>query len=457
MSFSKTRTGRSNRLLLPGVALFFSGLLIAFFWVYFEAETPSARFTDLPEFIGENATIAFAAEDLKSGLSSISLTAVQGDNEISLFHKTNSRQGLTLPLGPKEIQQKILFSPVGHGFEEGDLELRLEVRDFSLRGWFTGNAARVVKKVAIDITAPKIRLVHGERYISSGGTGIAIYQISEPLISHGVTVNNFFFRGYPIGDGREEMQIAFFAIPYHSKGLEGQMVVATDKAGNTTRLPFSTVFKKKRYKQDSINVSDGFLNRKIPEFEQYVTVLAGKNLEKYLYANRIIRKENNEKIAELCKSPHPKRLWEGPFLRMAGSSRAGFADHRTYYYNGKAIDRQVHLGMDIASTRRAKIKAANKGKVIFADYLGIYGKMVLLDHGQGVFSLYSHLSDIKAAPGDFLERGAVLGLTGTSGMAGGDHLHFSMLVHGIFVTPKEWWDRNWIEATIEEPLIDSRF
>ena len=142
---------------------------------------------------------------------------------------------------------------------------------------------------------------------------------------------------------------------------------------------------------------------------------------------------------------------------MAGSSRAGFADHRTYFYKGEAIDKQVHLGMDIASTRRADVKAANRGKVAFADYLGIYGNMVMVDHGQGVFSLYSHLSQINVAPGDDVERSAVLGLTGTSGMAGGDHLHFSMLVNGIFVTPKEWWDQHWVEVTIEEPITDSKF
>jgi murein DD-endopeptidase MepM/ murein hydrolase activator NlpD len=142
---------------------------------------------------------------------------------------------------------------------------------------------------------------------------------------------------------------------------------------------------------------------------------------------------------------------------MAGASRAGYADYRTYFYNDKEIDKQVHLGMDIASTRRAEVRAANKGKVIYADYLGIYGNMVILDHGQGIFSLYSHMSQIQVAADDTVEKGVVLGLTGKSGMAGGDHLHFSMLINGIFVTPKEWWDPQWIEVTIEEPLADSRF
>lgn len=142
---------------------------------------------------------------------------------------------------------------------------------------------------------------------------------------------------------------------------------------------------------------------------------------------------------------------------MAGSAKAGFADHRTYFYKGKAIDKQVHLGMDIASTRHVPIKAAGTGIVVFGDYLGIYGNMVLIDHGQGLFSLYSHLSQINVSPGDLLQKGDILGNSGTSGMAGGDHLHFSILVNGIFVTPKEWWDQHWIDITIDDPLVDAKF
>jgi murein DD-endopeptidase MepM/ murein hydrolase activator NlpD len=185
--------------------------------------------------------------------------------------------------------------------------------------------------------------------------------------------------------------------------------------------------------------------------------MAGTMVDKYLFTNNEIRIKNNNMISELCGAPHHQRLWEGKFYRMPGSSRAGFADHRTYYYGDKPIDRQVHLGIDLASTRNAEVKAAEGGIVIFADYLGIYGNMVMIDHGQGVFSLYSHLSQIDVVPNDQVDRGSVIGLTGTTGMAGGDHLHFSMLVNGIFVTPKEWWDQNWIDVTIEDPLTESRF
>jgi murein DD-endopeptidase MepM/ murein hydrolase activator NlpD len=87
-----------------------------------------------------------------------------------------------------------------------------------------------------------------------------------------------------------------------------------------------------------------------------------------------------------------------------------------------------------------------------AGYLGIYGNTVILDHGQGVFSLYSHLSRITASEGDLLPQDGVLGASGTTGMAGGDHLHFSMLINGIFVNPLEWWDASWLDNNIEAML-----
>jgi murein DD-endopeptidase MepM/ murein hydrolase activator NlpD len=158
---------------------------------------------------------------------------------------------------------------------------------------------------------------------------------------------------------------------------------------------------------------------------------------------------NAARIREFCRESVAEKLWDGSFNRMRRSSRrAGFADHRSYYYEDKKIDYQVHLGIDLASVRHAEVEAANRGIVVAAEYLGIYGNMVIIDHGLGVFTLYSHMSQIIVKPGDQVEKDTVLGNTGTTGMAGGDHLHFSVLVNGIFVDPVEWWDKNWLELHI---------
>lgn len=367
------------------------------------------------------------------------------------------RNKYTGAIGPMEDTRTVNFDVEKEGFKDGPMTITVEATDFSLRRWLMGNKSVVSKQVTIDTIPPKIQILHSEQYISPGGSGIAIYRLSDQESTHGINVNGIFYQGFSIGEGRNDTYIAYFALPFDTENIDTLNVSATDMAGNNTVMPFNTSFKPFNMKRDSINVSDGFLDKKIPEFQQYYPEMKGEYLDKYLYANSTIRTQNNKKISSLCKNPQAERMWKGHFQRMPGASKAGFADHRTYYYKGQAIDRQVHLGMDIASTSRADVRAANIGKVVFADYLGIYGNMVLVDHGQGVFSLYSHLSQINVAVGDTVDQKSVLGLSGTTGMAGGDHLHFSMLVHGIFVTPKEWWDPHWVEVTIDEPLTDSKF
>jgi murein DD-endopeptidase MepM/ murein hydrolase activator NlpD len=90
--------------------------------------------------------------------------------------------------------------------------------------------------------------------------------------------------------------------------------------------------------------------------------------------------------------------------------------------------------------------------VIFADYLGIYGNCVILDHGLGVQTLYAHLSAFETAAGQAVEKGQAIGRSGMTGLAGGDHLHFTQLVHGRAVNPVEWWDPHWIEDRVLRKL-----
>ena len=139
-----------------------------------------------------------------------------------------------------------------------------------------------------------------------------------------------------------------------------------------------------------------------------------------------------------------------PFGNNAVES--AFADQRTYIYNGKEVDQQVHLGFDLASFTNVKIVAANRGKVVYADELGIYGNCVIIDHGMGVQSLYGHLSSIDVKAGQMVEKEQEIGRSGMTGLAGGDHLHFTMLVNGNMVNPVEWWDQHWIQDRILRKL-----
>jgi len=115
----------------------------------------------------------------------------------------------------------------------------------------------------------------------------------------------------------------------------------------------------------------------------------------------------------LPKSRAQEMLWSKPFVAIPnGKVMAGFADSRTYLHQGNVVDRQTHLGYDLAVTRRAPVPAANDGIVALARYFGIYGNAVVINHGCGIMSLYGHLSNIGVTPGQKVARGDTIGQTG---------------------------------------------
>jgi murein DD-endopeptidase MepM/ murein hydrolase activator NlpD len=172
-------------------------------------------------------------------------------------------------------------------------------------------------------------------------------------------------------------------------------------------------------------------------------------LEQYLSINRNIRVANEKTLLALRAKTSDSMLWSGPFIHLPrAAERARFGDFRTYMYQGQRIDEQTHMGLDLASLPHADIPAANDGIVIFTDFLGIYGNAVVVDHGQGLMSLYSHLSKTGVFVGDVVRKGQILGQTGTTGLAAGDHLHFGILMQGLEVQPLEWLDPRWIRDNI---------
>ncbi len=169
----------------------------------------------------------------------------------------------------------------------------------------------------------------------------------------------------------------------------------------------------------------------------------------YLEVNRNLRRANHELFQKISSHSNPQPLWSGAFRRFSGKPMARFGDRRTYLYQNKAVDQQTHLGEDLASLVNSPVYAGNNGVVVYAEPLGIYGQTVILDHGLGVFSSYSHLSQIDVKVGDKVDKGAVLGRTGTTGLAAGDHLHFAINLQGEFVDPLEWWDPHWLKDQVE--------
>lgn len=443
--------------LLLFFTLLVAGGVVSYF-LFFENDPPQVSFTDDSGYLGKESVIGFNATDKGSGLRTLSVVAEQNGVRKDLYSKVYPRTGYTGQVGHAQDSQKITFHPLNSGFKEGEITLEIVAYDFSANNFLAGNRTTIKKTMIVDTKAPRLSFLHTEKYMTNGGAGMSIYTVDDITSESGVSINGSFFKGYPMNDGRENVFISYFALPYDATGITNLGLVATDPAGNVSKMRFNTQFKLTPKVMDRINISDHFLNLKIPEFEQNSPYeLKGSDVEKYIFINNKMRQDNNADIAKICQQTSDTRHWKGRFLRMPGASPAGYAEYRSYYYKGQLIDNQVHLGMDLASTKRANIYAANAGTVLYTAYHGIYGNMVVVDHGQGIHTLYSHMTQFNVHVGDIVTKKTILGLTGSTGMSGGDHLHFSVLIGGVFVNPREWWDARWIDVNIDGPILDSKF
>ena len=249
------------------------------------------------------------------------------------------------------------------------------------------------------------------------------------------------------------LRAALFAVPQDAPEAR-PMVVAADAAGNRRTGMLDVEIRKRTFAEKSLPISDDFLSRKVPELlEANHLDPSGDLVAGYLRINRELRVATEARLRTMCAESAPRPLWDGAFLRLPNSAPlSGFADRRTYLYGGKVIDRQTHLGFDLASLRGSPVPAGNAGQVVFAGPLGIYGNTVVLDHGLGLFSLYGHLSTVAVQVGATVGRGDPVGNTGDTGLAAGDHLHFSTMVRGVHVDPVEWWDAHWIHDHVEARL-----
>jgi murein DD-endopeptidase MepM/ murein hydrolase activator NlpD len=236
-------------------------------------------------------------------------------------------------------------------------------------------------------------------------------------------------------------------------------LVAVDDVGNRAEAGFIDRFTPKAPSEGTIELTDGFMSKVVPEiinntpgFEDQGTLL-----ENYVHINRRLREENRQRLVELGGQTAEELMWYEPFLPMPGGQvMSPFATRRSYMYDGRKVDEQFHLGFDLASTQKAPVPAANDGRVLLAEYHGIYGNAVVLDHGYGVMTLYGHLSSFDVQQGQTVERGQPVGRTGQTGLAGGDHLHYEVMLRGHPTTPVEWWDRKGLTDRLSRKLGEAR-
>jgi murein DD-endopeptidase MepM/ murein hydrolase activator NlpD len=447
------RMGPGLRLLLMLIVLVVAvaGLFSLFGW----GPSPELEVA-APPGIGQRTRLQVAVREPARGVAGVRVVLSQNGKEEVLAEETLAPRPLWKVWGERTPERKLdleLGKKKQTWLTNGEAVLRVEA---ARAGGILRHPDPVVQelRLPVRVVPPALNLLSTQTYAAQGGSEAVVYHVDKAAVRHGVEAGKYFFPGAPL-PGRDGEFFVIFGIPYDMETSDPIKLLAQDALGNEARLGFVERWTPRPVGKADIRLNDAFLQKVVPEISSHRSEVGPTDdlLAAYLKINGELRRRNDQELLDLGAKSRPEFLWNQSFLPFpSGQVMERFAARRTYYYGDKEVDHQTHLGFDLASTQHAPVPAANRGVVMLADYFGIYGNTVILDHGHGLMSLYAHLSSIDVKPGQMVERGQRVGLSGATGLAGGDHLHFATLIRGVPVTPVEWWDPHWIQDRIARKL-----
>jgi murein DD-endopeptidase MepM/ murein hydrolase activator NlpD len=420
----------------------------ALLWTRAEGTAPSIDGPDALIAGMAGVSVPLALADAGSGLRALRVDLVHARGEIPVLAEEYPGNLLS---GGVRAEHEVELSLGSERLAEiaGDALLRIAVRDWSWRGAFRGNEVIRELPLSVDLQAPRIEISTGLTYAKQGGSGAVAYRVSEPPVLDGVQVGEHFFPGYARPGGGDGERIALFAIPTDVPEKVSVAVIAEDAAGNAARAGWPLVVKRRRLPDANVTLSRNFLENVIPRFTDRKIDSAEDLVAAFADINTRLRSESEAQVRALLADPAPDFISDAKFEQLRNSKvTSKFGEHRTYFFEGRPVSSAMHYGYDLASFAAAPITTAAAGRVVYAGALGIYGSSVLVDHGLGLATLYGHLSRLDVAAGTRVEQGQRLGLSGDTGLAGGDHLHFAVLVGETYVDPLEWWDASWMRSHI---------
>jgi murein DD-endopeptidase MepM/ murein hydrolase activator NlpD len=433
------------------------------YWIAGRGAPPGITIERPERVVGQAGTLDVVVETPRGRLTSLAIGVEQNGRTTPLF-SLDAQQSATLmqidddhvrvsrPLGKQSVPE----------LQQGPARIAVSASRPSFLNLRTLSSA-ASKDFRVRLDPPRLEVVSTKHYVNHGGSEMVVYRATPPDVASGVRVGDVEYRGFPLAGAEAEAgtNVAFFGLLYDQDLKTRIEAFARDEAGNETKVMFVDDVFEKPIRQSRIEIDDDFINRTVPDIIAHSPELkmpgpSGDLLADFLKVNGELRRANADQIAAFAQNTSPMKLWKDPFVQLGNSKvEAGFADHRTYIYKGKEVDQQVHLGFDLAVTAHVPVAAANEGVVLNASWLGIYGNCVIIDHGVGVQSLYGHLQSFDVKVGDKVTRGQTIGRSDSTGLAGGDHLHFTMLVGGRMVNPVEWWDPHWMQDRVDRKLSDA--
>jgi murein DD-endopeptidase MepM/ murein hydrolase activator NlpD len=432
----------------------------AWFWAG-RGEGPQIDIRQPTKYVGQATTAELIVTSPDGQFSRVDVALEQGGKSLPVFNLAQPGDAVR-----QEAADKLyIIRPIGKialpDLQPGKATLTVRAARPVLYG-YRQLESTATRDVEVRLQPPQVAVLSTFHYINHGGAEFAVFRATPADVEAGVRVGDRTYPAFPgaaVGIKDPAVRVAFFALLPDQDLRTPMQVYARDGAGNEAvasmdHMPFPKPFQRSR-----ITIDDRFLQHVVPQIaaanpgKQYSTT---DQLNSFLKINGDLRRENNQYLEELAAKTAPQMLWRGPFKPLTNAAvEARFADNRTYVYQGKDVDQQVHLGFDLAVTAMVPVTAAHNGRVVHASDLGIYGNCVVIDHGLGVQSLYAHLSSIDVKVGDEVKMGEVLGRSGTTGLAAGDHLHFTILVNGNAVNPVEWWDPKWNEDRVLRKIRDA--
>jgi murein DD-endopeptidase MepM/ murein hydrolase activator NlpD len=375
------------------------------------------------------------------GVRRVTAELVQDDQRYKVFESARPARRLFF-LGKSEPPSEVTF-PAGKdrapALHDGKARLIVEAQANDFRA----GTDTVTLDVDVNTQPPRVTADGVQHYVNQGGAELVTFTVSGYWTEAGVRVGPYTFRSFPV-PGQSGERFSIFAFPWDVPADTVPIVYARNPSGAEAKAHFWCKVFPKKFRSRDLELTDAFIDKVTDEIDPNGT---GDKLQRFLKINGDLRRQNNQTLADLRLKTEERWLWSGPFWRY-GKTESEFADHRAYVYHGKVVDHQTHLGFDLSDVQHAPVVAANDGRVVFAGPLGIYGNCIVVDHGYGLQSIYGHLSKLAVKPGDMVKRGQEMGRSGQTGLAGGDHLHFSLQIDGVQTTPVEWWDEHWIRDRI---------
>jgi len=439
-------------LIFLGVAL----LAVIISSIFRSGASPDISIRPAMPMIGKRTPVTVEVSEPKLGLKHLKVELIQGDKVETMLDKNYVFRTALSFWGPKTDRDTVVVE-VGRqtvpSLKAGSATIRVTADKIGNGLWNPGVVTQEIS-LPVRLTPPLLQVSSTQTYVAQGGCEVVVYRVGEASVRDGVSAGTLWFPGYELPGGGKEDRFALFAVPYDMSEADVR-IVAEDAAGNQAERPFIDRFFPKQFKAETMNISDAFIEKVVPEILSRSPEISdrGNLLDNYLAINGELRQKNAETLKSMAQQSRQEFMWTKSFMFIPNAKvMAGFGDRRTYQYKGRVVDHQAHLGIDLAVVRQSPIPAANDGIVLCADFLGIYGNAVVIDHGFGLMTIYGHLSSVSVGQGQKVARGDIIGKTGETGLAGGDHLHFCTLLQGIPVNPVEWEDGHWIKDRIARKL-----